>query len=265
MAIIGKKEIFAFVLASLFLIPVSLAQTCTDSDTTDFPTIDYSVQGTVTNWGGSPLTDRCETAKTLMEYYCNAGGANSQTYNCPEACSDGACVMKEQQSFSLTTADACTYYGDLRCNPSNPKEVQRCEFPSSNDPNKYWTKYQTCSSTQTCSNGACVSGGGSTGSTCTHECTTAGQTQCTGTNTWRSCYTDYSQYSGGCRKWQNLNCQTGQTCNSNTGKCEASTGGTTCTHECTTAGQTQCTGTNTWRSCYTDYSQYSGGCRKWQN
>ncbi len=65
---------------------------CIDSDSFDYPTINFNQQGTATS-GQDSLTDYC-TANVLVEYYCNSPSDDrvfNTVYNCNEGCSDGVC------------------------------------------------------------------------------------------------------------------------------------------------------------------------------
>jgi hypothetical protein len=73
-----------------------------------------------------------------------------------------------------------------------------------------------CTVTQTCTNGACVTGT----PTCTNDCTTSGSKQCASTTSYRTC----GNYDADtCLEWSSTtNCQTGQTC-SGAGTCSTTT------------------------------------------
>ena len=66
--------------------------TCTDSDNGKA----YNVTGNV--FATSPnsfinVTDLCSSSSALVEYFCTADKQQSgETYNCPNGCSNGACV-----------------------------------------------------------------------------------------------------------------------------------------------------------------------------
>jgi hypothetical protein len=70
-----------------------------------------------------------------------------------------------------------------------------------------WQTTQTCSGSQTCQNGQCVT-------TCSNPCS-PGQTQCQGSTTVQSCVQQ-----GSCYGWQSSSCGGGQTCQN--GQCAAS-------------------------------------------
>ena len=73
-----------------------LNPTCTDTDSSTYPTINYTLKGTASNQTAS-LTDYCFSNTTLYEFYCNSSGnlrINLNSYTCPSGynCSNGACV-----------------------------------------------------------------------------------------------------------------------------------------------------------------------------
>jgi hypothetical protein len=66
---------------------------CTDSDGLDY----YEMGRARGDWYGpqNPHVDKmdsCEDDSTLVEQYCKTNHVRSETYNCPNGCSDGACI-----------------------------------------------------------------------------------------------------------------------------------------------------------------------------
>lgn len=94
---LSKKEKF-FIFTIVFLaslISFSFIQAvCSDSDGGTDGSKDYDIQGTCTDYRGTPFTDFC-VADYLTEYWCDGGAAGScsaETYhNCECGCSGGAC------------------------------------------------------------------------------------------------------------------------------------------------------------------------------
>lgn len=58
--------------------------------------IDYDTAGVTTGpkEGSSQTTwkDNCATSNILVEYYCTEDGVESESYDCPNGCSNGACI-----------------------------------------------------------------------------------------------------------------------------------------------------------------------------
>lgn len=71
---------------------------CKDTDmTADDP---YLVKGTATAKNGQQFADHCLDSNRLMEYWCEHDGTvgGDDSYVCPVACKDGACVECKQDS-----------------------------------------------------------------------------------------------------------------------------------------------------------------------
>lgn len=107
--------------------------TCTDSDSDGLNGgLDYYTKGVVNGGSCVDSTDYC--TKTLFgtdsaelnEYYCDTNTqCLSTTYNCPNGCSDGACVQEQIETCLSTYGGKCvpdtyqctpeTNYGQLDC------------------------------------------------------------------------------------------------------------------------------------------------------
>jgi hypothetical protein len=86
------------------------ASSCTDSD----GGLNYYVKGTATNADGTYDTDYCSSLNGLneafccssaMEYSCTPIGHSNvaSAYNCPNGCSNGACISVADKSITLTS------------------------------------------------------------------------------------------------------------------------------------------------------------------
>jgi len=89
---------------------------CIDTDSSVYPTINYTKKGTITIKYGNQIidthTETCSSDQTIWEYYCE--NENSQTwskdyYVCEGHCEDGACVVNE-------TNMTCMELGGVVCN-----------------------------------------------------------------------------------------------------------------------------------------------------
>jgi hypothetical protein len=71
---------------------------CTDSDGGK----NYYVKGTACEQNGNLecATDSCD-GDVLVEFYCDDGDLDEQEYECPNGCSDGACISETNNGFSL--------------------------------------------------------------------------------------------------------------------------------------------------------------------
>ncbi len=109
---------------SLALLTRNQTQTCTDTDGGK----DYYTRGSVSacssssgTGGGSGTctfgTDSCNENK-LLEGYCDGNKVATENYNCPNGCSDGACIKPECQSDSDCPQITCI---------QAPCPVNRCE------------------------------------------------------------------------------------------------------------------------------------------
>lgn len=89
--------------------------TCTDSD----GGLNYGVKGTVVTSDGigvdkcsvpcnasDPYSAMCNSSSVLLEYYCTNEVGNSSFFDCPNGCSDGACV-------NFTEGDVCESMGKV--------------------------------------------------------------------------------------------------------------------------------------------------------
>ena len=79
---------------------------CTDSDITAEISEQY-VKGTVTI-SSSQSSDFCLSDTQLLEYSCSVNALSTMVYDCPNGCSDGACV---------TELKTCAELGGNGCNP----------------------------------------------------------------------------------------------------------------------------------------------------
>ena len=148
-------------------------------------TLDSARCITGTNVGGTCFPDGSKlcTSATYVgsQFYCDT----SKVVNCPTGCSGDKC----NAPFCIDSNTLCKNYG-----VSNNHGFCFDSIP------------QNCPTG--CSNGAC--------STCSNQCASNGLTECVSSTTFRTC-----SMSGSCLKWFNAqNCVNGQTCNSNTGKCD---------------------------------------------
>ncbi len=112
----------------------SATTTCTDSD----GGLNYYVKGTLNEVGVDPklATDFCDDSfpgYNLREYYCdNNGNGQSVPYNCPNGCSDGACITE--------TENIGFRYAYWQCQNG---EEQNQGSPSSCKPSEIWYSYAT--------------------------------------------------------------------------------------------------------------------------
>lgn len=81
--------------------------TCTDSDGGK----DYYIKGTTTfgnTMGSGTSTDICFNATYLSENYCGSDSMNHvEIYQCPNGCSDGACLTSPTTNTTYTYIDVC--------------------------------------------------------------------------------------------------------------------------------------------------------------
>lgn len=84
---------FSFVMVILFTTSSeSIFAICTDTDSGEYPSINYNIKGTATS-GSDSLLDYC-TSNVLVEYYCNSQNdarVLNTVYKCEEGCADGTC------------------------------------------------------------------------------------------------------------------------------------------------------------------------------
>ena len=92
------KKLFLFIFNFvIFLLLFSIilkysSAACIDSDSSEYPTINYNQQGTAIA-ESDYLVDYC-TANVLVEYYCNSadeGRVFNTIYSCGDGCGDGVC------------------------------------------------------------------------------------------------------------------------------------------------------------------------------
>jgi hypothetical protein len=118
---------------------VSDSQNCTDYLGVNYTDSDYVYNGT------DQFNDTCYNSTQLTEYICtcnDAGCVSNDSYNCPDICSEGACICSNDTG--------CTSEG-LICESNS---VYRCSLNTEGCLKK--SKVQDCASSNTCSEGACI-------------------------------------------------------------------------------------------------------------
>jgi hypothetical protein len=150
---------------------------CTDTDTAVYPSLEYSIRGTMTEQGSLPVTDYCYQ-NFVMEFYCtNTTSASdyADMYDCEgigEVCVDGACVGSnvtgncsdtdttnlpslnetQQGMVTITTLNGTTNYTDY-CS-GNVLTEYYCNHP--NLPIASNTSYTCYTYGKDCVDGECV-------------------------------------------------------------------------------------------------------------
>jgi hypothetical protein len=84
---------------------------CWDSD----GGINYYEKGSVNSTINGTLVDVCNTGVRLIERYCDGNAAESDFFDCPNGCFDGACLVGNQTNRTSlcvgnATAQTCTIY-----------------------------------------------------------------------------------------------------------------------------------------------------------
>jgi len=125
--------------------------TCTDPDGDD----GWDTKSTVTvmkegsYYPHDEQTDKCISSTQLKEFYCESSDSSNigyEIHTCDGSCEDDACV---------DSSSTCIDEYEKKCYSDDVYWYDSCGVKG--------TRYDDCSSTETCSNGVCV-GGGTTGS-----------------------------------------------------------------------------------------------------
>ncbi len=218
--ILGQKSL------TIIFNPITDVSACTDS-------CSYSGQKQCSGNGyqvcGQYDSDNC------LEWSAVSSCLSGQT------CSAGSCINATPNCVSQ-----CAYAGQRICSGSGTYLV--CGNYNS-DSCLEWSSANFCLSSQTCSNGECIT----QTPTCSDECSYIAQRKCSGTNGYQVCG---SYDADSCLDWSSVNyCSSNQTCNS--GNCITPT--PTCTNDCSYSGQKECSGTG-YRTCG-NYD--SDSCLEW--
>ncbi len=97
------------ILIFLLFIPFVYAQNCIDPD----GGLDYSKQSCVTFYGIENFyCDRCIRSNVLIETRCEGDNLILTKYDCPNSCSDGACVSTTTTTVIPQPEDPCSVGGD---------------------------------------------------------------------------------------------------------------------------------------------------------